>query len=402
MRVGVIGARVAGSYAGMLLSRLGHEVLLFDDSIEREKPCGGGITFKALRRTKWFEECSLPSAEITSIRLYTRDGYGATLPLRRPIHLFSRGSLDASLRRRAEAAGARLRAERVLDFARNGSGWALRTPTGFVEVDYLIGADGASSIVRSSLVGRRKAADLSLALGYSLPGVSDPGTLRISFQESGFRGYIWSFPSMDRSLVGILRWLPEAHGPDLRKRVEEFIATHHPAAAGAGADKTFYAARIPSLSRRSLLDQRVCGKSWALLGDAAGFADSITAEGIYYALRSAELLAESFSRRDPLSYESAWRSDFKTCLESAAAWRDRFYGSMVLSQTFIRRALQCVRYSGAVQVLLDDLICGRLSYRSLFRSFLLRSPYILLEVLRNRKARTPQDGGQFTDTLPCS
>lgn len=399
MRVGVIGARVAGCYAGMLISRLGHEVLLLDDSMEREKPCGGGITFKALRRTKWFEECTLRSTEITRIRLYTHDRYGATLPLRHPIHLFSRQSLDASLRRSAEAAGARLRAERALGFARNGNGWAIKTPTDVIEVDYLVGADGAHSIVRASLIGKHKAADLSLALGYSLPGVSEPGTLRVSFQESGFRGYIWSFPHLDRSLVGVLRWLPEAHGADLRKRVEEFIAEHHPE---AGADRTFYAARIPSLSRRSLLSQRVCGESWALLGDAAGFADSITAEGIYYALRSAELLAESFARKDPMRYESAWRSDFKAGLESAAAWRDRFYGSMILSQTFTRRALQCVRYSGAIQAQLDDLICGGLSYRSLFRSLLFRSPYILLEVIRNRKARTRQDGGQFTDTLPCN
>ena len=39
MKIGIIGARLAGSYAGLLLSRMGHEVLLFDDCVEKEKPC---------------------------------------------------------------------------------------------------------------------------------------------------------------------------------------------------------------------------------------------------------------------------------------------------------------------------------------------------------------------------
>ena len=54
-----------------------------------------------------------------------------------------------------------------------------------------------------------------------------------------------------------------------------------------------YAARIPGLNDKTWDARRVCGEGWALLGDAAGFADPVTGEGIYYALRSAELFAES-------------------------------------------------------------------------------------------------------------
>lgn len=50
MKIGIVGARVAGSYAGLLFSRLGHETILFDDAVEKEKPCGGGITAKGLRK----------------------------------------------------------------------------------------------------------------------------------------------------------------------------------------------------------------------------------------------------------------------------------------------------------------------------------------------------------------
>ncbi|MGD0101606.1 MAG: hypothetical protein ABSC60_14760, partial [Acidobacteriota bacterium] len=95
---------------------------------------------------------------------------------------------------------------------------------------------------------------------------------------------------------------------------------------------------------------------------------------------------ESFQRGDPQSYEKAWRSDFKADLESAATWRDRFYGSMVLSQTFIRRAMQSVRHSHTVRGLLDDLICGNVTYKSLFGNLVFRSPSILVQMFRNRAA----------------
>jgi flavin-dependent dehydrogenase len=377
MKIGVIGARVAGSYASLLLSRLGHEVLLFDDSIDKEKPCGGGVTFKALRKISWLGAHPLPHTEIANIRFTTPEGYASAISLPHPIHLFSRVNLDSCLRQWAVESGVRFLPERALSFARDSRTWAIETPTGVFEVDYLIGADGANSGVRRSLIGNYDPSDLSLALGFHLPGLYDPETLRIAFQESGFHGYLWSFPHVDHSSVGIVRWLPGIKASDLRRRVEEFIAAHYP---DAYAGKKFYAARIPCLSRKTLTCQRVCGKHWALLGDAAGFADSITAEGIYYALRSAELLAESFRREKPQTYEMEWRSDFGTELESAAAWRDRFYGSMILCHSFIRRALQSVRYSRMAQELVDELIAGSISYNTMFRNLVLRSPQLVAQV----------------------
>jgi flavin-dependent dehydrogenase len=381
MKIGIVGARVSGSYAGLLLARLGHGVTFFDDSVEREKPCGGGVTGKALRRMSWLLDHPPPHAEIASIRLITHGGYVSNLRLQHPIYVFSRFTLDAWLRQRAMESGARFRPERVVKITQGTDRWCVETSLGTAEFDYLIGADGVQSVVRAATHRRFASSELCLALGYNLPGAQDPGMLLIHFQESGFQGYIWSFPGVDHSSVGIGRWLPAARSSDLRTRVEAFIDARYP---GRGAEKRYYAALIPCLSRRSLVRQRVCGKDWALVGDAAGFTDAITAEGIYYALRSAELLADSFRKGDPMIYERAWRNDFGPDLESAAVWRDRFYGSMVLSQTFIKRALQTIRHCGSVQGLLDDLIAGNITYTSLFRNLVFRSPSILLQAFRNK------------------
>ena len=166
----------------------------------------------------------------------------------------------------------------------------------------------------------------------------------------------------------------------------EFISSRYPQ---AGQDKQFYAARIPCRSRRRLIEQRVCGRNWALLGDAAGFTDAITAEGIHYALRSAELLAGVFRRGRPEDFEQEWRTDFGGDLERAAAWRDRFYAGTFLFRTFIHRAVQIARLSPTAQLMTDALISGKSTYQELRRQLIFRSPRILVEALCNTSFGAP-------------
>ncbi|MDM7995707.1 MAG: NAD(P)/FAD-dependent oxidoreductase [Acidobacteriota bacterium] len=385
MKIGIVGARVAGSYAGLLFSRLGHETILFDDAVEKEKPCGGGITAKGLRKMPWLRQASLPHSKVASICLSTPDGYSSTLKLEHPIRVYPRFSLDTLLRERAMQSGARLIPARVKRIHREKSAWAVETADGAIDVEFIVGADGANSLVRKTLLEPYSTADITLAIGYKLPLLRDPNTIRIAYQEKGFIGYIWSFPCIDHVSVGIGQWLPGARASNLRRRLDAFIALHHPEAP---LEQKPYAARIPCLSREKLIQQKVCGENWALLGDAAGFTDGITAEGIYYALRSAELLAESLRRTSPLSYESAWRAEFMPDLETAAAWRDRFYAGTVLSESFIRRSLQGVKHSRIIQKMLDSLICGTTSYRSFLRSLVLRSPQILAQAILHKLRST--------------
>jgi flavin-dependent dehydrogenase len=385
MHIGIVGARLAGSYAALLLAELGHAVVLFDDSVGREKPCGGGVTAKALRTMKWFRHHRLPHNEIHYLRMRTASGETATLPLRNPIHIFSRSSLDSALRDAAIRAGADFHEERALGFERDGDGWAVLTPTGTHNVDFLVGADGATSSVRPRVTTRFEGTDLSLALGYYVPGLFHPDTVVAAFQEHGFPGYLWSFPRVDHSSVGILRRLPGTRSDVLRQRVEDFIEMEYP---GSSQGRRFYAARIPCLSRKSLATQKTAGKRWALLGDAAGFADAVTAEGIYYALRSAELLAGCFRIGDPAAFDTVWREDFGRDLLRSAGWRDRFYAGTLLFKAFVARAVQLTRLSETVGRLTDDVIAGLMDYAGLRRNLVLRSPQILVEtVLRHLRLR---------------
>jgi flavin-dependent dehydrogenase len=381
MRFGIVGSRLAGSYAGLLLRQAGHEVLLFDHSAGREKPCGGGVTPKALRTMPWLAARGLPHTTVDTLCLVTRRGEAAEMKLANPIHIFSRSSLDTALREDAIRAGAQFFPVRASRFAFNDPGWTLHADGRTYDIDFLLGADGAASSVRACVASKFASTDLSLALGFYIPGIHHQDSVVAGFQEPGFQGYLWSFPRVDHSSVGILRWLPHANAADLRERVARFIDDRYPAQVLA---KRFYAATIPCLSVESLRSQRVCGAGWALLGDAAGFADAITGEGIFYALRSAELLASAVAAGSPGGYEQSWRVDFGGDLLRAASLRERFFGSSHRQDSLVERAVRLAARSRTAAGAADELIAGRLGYDGFLAMLIRKSPRILMEYLIGR------------------
>ena len=103
------------------------------------------------------------------------------------------------------------------------------------------------------------------------------------------------------------------------------------------------------------------GPRWALLGDAAGFADPVTGEGIYYALRSAELFAESYLAGKPASYEQRWRQDFGRELQRASEMRRKFYGNF-WGAPFTERMIEFARGHRGIKRVLGDLVAGHQGY----------------------------------------
>jgi flavin-dependent dehydrogenase len=98
-----------------------------------------------------------------------------------------------------------------------------------------------------------------------------------------------------------------------------------------------------------------------LLGDAAGFADPVTGEGIYYALRSAELFAECYLKKAIQEYETLWREDFGGELRRAAQMRRRFYGNF-WGAPFTERMIEFAKGHRGVRRVLGELIAGEQGY----------------------------------------
>jgi flavin-dependent dehydrogenase len=133
-----------------------------------------------------------------------------------------------------------------------------------------------------------------------------------------------------------------------------------------------YAARIPGLAPETLDARRAAGDDWALLGDAAGFADPVTGEGIYYALRSAELFAECYLSGDVNSYELKWRADFGRELRRASKMRRRFYGDF-WGGPFTDRMIKLARAHPGIRRTLRELVTGDQGYVDLKRTLARRA-----------------------------
>lgn len=387
MRIAVVGAGPSGAYAAHRLAQLGHEVLIFDKFESREKACGGGVTFKALAAYPFISQSRLPRATISRLLLVDQYGRSAELALAEPLCIFSRRQLDSHILELARKSGALFRPSRVIGFERAGSGWRLHTHDGDFQADFLIGADGGSSQVRARLCGQLPAKDLSITQGYYLPGKHHQDLAVVRFMGR-LSGYLWSFPRADHLSVGIIGELEPASSRQMRDALHRFIGELYPETELES--KSFYSAVVPSLRAATWKRHKLCGENWALVGDAAGFADPITGEGIYYALRSAELLAEAFAAGQPARYERACRAELVSDFARAARWKERF-GSWLYPA--IARAALGSEYSKSLAQIENDFISGRLGYRQVRNKLLLKSPKILFELAR-RKRHQPALSGE--------
>lgn len=383
MRVGIVGAGPAGAHLAHELSRAGATVYLYDAREAWEKPCGGGVTSKALQDYPFLGEGAAPKSWVTSLRLRTPRDRELTLAPRSSFAIYSRQELGRLMRERAVAAGARLACQRVEKTTRRGDQWEIETTGGSVSVDFLVGADGANSVIRRRVGQPLSGEDFSYGLGWHVEGevAHPPGRVEIGYLE-GLSGYCWLFPRTDHLSFGIATGYREASPEEMRTRLLAFIRRDYPAVAEAivnpppGAPRArFYAAMIPSLGVESWNRLRASSveDGWALVGDAAGFVDPLTGEGIYYAIHSATLLAQALITR-PADYEAMWRASFGGELRRAASLCDRFYSGRAGSTPLLERMVQAARYHRGIRETVRDLIAGEQGYltlkKQLFRSLL--------------------------------
>ena len=349
----IVGAGPAGSFAAERLAQGGARVALFDGRPEGEpKACGGGVTAKALKA--WPHLLGAVGRTVDELEMYSPSGKHLHMKLDEPFAIYSRVAFDSYLRDRAREAGAQVFFEKITAkrITRTEDGWTLRGPSGSETVSewsgkILVGADGANSAIAKKLAGPLQASDMEVAFGYRapLPEQGDAPTV-IAFLP-GWVGYAWAFPRLDHISFGIATTQEAFEHKALDNLLWQFMVGYYRQRENAKAniwknagepassviEKNLrataerYAARIPGLDAATWERRRACGRGWALLGDAAGFADPVTGEGVYYALRSAELFADAFLAGRPEEYEQRWREDFGGELRRASQMRRRFYGN---------------------------------------------------------------------------
>jgi len=309
----VVGAGPAGSTAAFRLARAGARVLLTDRArFPRDKPCGGGLTYRALRLLPFSVE-PVVEEEVDVFELglgYRRRFVRRT---REPLVVMTqRRRLDAYLVEQAREAGAEFRDGVKVELS------PLTVDGERIETQVLIGADGVNGATAKAFGFDGHEHEVALEGNVSYAEVPRSRYARRAVVEFGIvpGGYGWIFPKGDHLNVGVGGWLHQ--GPHLRSHLSR-LCREHRIPEDAVSDVRGY--RLP-LRRPGSPAAR--GRT-ALVGDAAGLVDPVSGDGIYEALLSAKLAAAS--ALDILAGRtgdfSAYAAELQSTLahSAAASWR---------------------------------------------------------------------------------
>lgn len=329
--VGIVGAGPAGARAAELLAGFGVDVVLFDPRAPWEKPCGGGLTASAFDAVPELRGVQPDAQDISTVRLET-GGTLLTIPLERPIRVLSRTRLAVWQLARARAAGAHLESLNVRDIERvPGRGWRLDLGNNrSVHVARLVGADGAASRVRSVVAPGLQIELAPTRVAYPRGAGRTPTQIGLRFFPR-VPGYVWDFPRRDHRSIGV----GIAPNTWSRPRMDAELDRYWDALGRCECVQVMRAGAVIGTAARRL-DWRyalVGQADYALLGDAAGFADPATGEGIQNALRSAEFLAEAFQHDGTFSsYSHIARSRLEREFDVARKVRGLLYTGSLASR----------------------------------------------------------------------
>jgi flavin-dependent dehydrogenase len=291
--------------------------------------------------------------------------------------IYSRYDLNAMLLERAQRAGARIEKTRVMNIERAGARWQLRTKTGAMEADYCVLATGARNPLRN-FGTELTANDTMNALGYYIPG--DRERIDIQFLPK-LEGYIWVFPRCGHLSVGICGKGEPASA--LRVRLERYMEEQGLSIRGA----TFYSHLLPCLDTPAWKRNRVSGDGWIAVGDAAGLVDPITGEGLYYAIRSADLAAKAILSETVelagLAYRKLLRRDFTADLEFGSRLANRVFHGSFLWGSVTSRMVQFTRLSPKFRDVMQYLFAGTQPYVGLKRRLMRNLNGSLIEIVCN-------------------
>ena len=318
----IVGAGPAGATAARTLAEGGARVRVLDRGrFPRNKPCGGAISMRALRRFPYLgpELHRISTRLISKLHLTSPGGETVRLQSSTPAALMIRRiEFDRLLVELARDAGAeviegvditqaRRKSRQIEVTARDGSTFT---------APLVIAADGANSVVARRL-GMNPgwdpsavALDMMEETPFDALQCADADSLWVAYGYRKSPGYAYVFPKRDHVNVGIGYVLSH-----FRKRIDEAPYTlqrrfvdalcRDGVLTGQSQRRQFTPALIPVGGPL----RRTAEGGIMVAGDAGGFVNGFSAEGIYYGMVTGDLAARAALKNSPAWFETAWRAE---------------------------------------------------------------------------------------------
>jgi geranylgeranyl reductase family protein len=386
--VAVVGAGPAGASAALELASRGASVLLFErERLPRYKTCGGGLVGRARRLlTIDVEDTVERECHVAEVRALDSDA-GFTVSREGPlISMTMRDRLDARIVEAARDAGVRVKERCEVRTLRNARGAVrVETEAEIVKAGFAIAADGATGrSARSAGWGD----DRRLIPALESEVVVDAATLARFEGQARFdfdvvpHGYAWVFPKARHLSIGVLSARRgRVHLPAHLEAYMERLGIGELEGESRHGYVIPIAPRAEGFVRGRIL----------LAGDAAGFAEPLTGEGISFAILSGRLAAAAVAvgQLEPEGvggrYEAAVAEEILPELRIGRRLARFAYGPRMLRAMLIRRLGDRLGRG------LADVFSGRATYREQFRD-----PRDYLALRRPRRRGRPRTDRGYT------
>jgi len=398
----VAGAGPAGATAAKVLGEAGVSTLLLDKSaFPRDKPCGGGISSRALARFPYLGDAlaNIPASWVSKVHFESPSGFVVDYRSPEPLYLMIRrcefDNLLFSLAKAKVEIATGLVRKAVVHSDHVSASVEVGGETREYRARMIIGCDGANSIVarasglRTGSVQSDYAIDMMEETPQQELSTAERDRMYIYYRIRSHYGYGYVFPKVTHLNVGVgfkldyyLASLRGEHYAHHAAFVDDLKSKRLLTGRSNRANFRAFPLPISGPLARTYADRVL------LAGDAGGFVNALTAEGIYYAMVSGELAAKaavkaisaySFAGAPMSDYERAWRKEIGDELANSV----RLQKLLLTDPTRVDRIVGAASRHAVLADILARYATGAITYAQFKRSMLRRAlPVYLREKLR--------------------
>jgi len=376
----IAGGGPSGSYLGYILSKAGLKIAILEkEKFPRDKPCGGGISPKALKLLPFDlspvveQKISKGILSFGNEKIIVRDKYeyfGIVI---------NRSDFDSFLMDQAIRAGSDFYDNHHVSGMENGKDRIIiKTSGNDFQSKVLVGADGANSTIRRTIFPEHKIFSVpslmaKIPLSHAAMDIYN-GAILFDFGIID-HGYGWIFPLKNEVNIGI-------YSPYPKKKLSTYLEKLIDLYPGLKNENLkVEAARIPLENlRKNYQKNKVF-----LVGDAAGLCESFFGEGIYNSLKSAEIASKHIQRNfNKTVFDNSYSREIRNTFSS------ELYFSRVLAKIFyynLKKSYHFIVRNDYISDLFARTLAGKLSYKGLFYKAVFTAPYWL------SSRRTPVESG---------